>query len=211
MSPSPQDLVHVWEAPRHGTQTLLLLHGRGGNEHDLVPVAHVIAPGAGVLAPRGPEAQPPAGFAWFAHRAIGVPVPESFDARLAEVAAWLDATAPEFGITTPITALGFSNGGMMAGALVAARPDLVDSAILVASGYALPGDITALGGLRGRRILVCGGDEDPFHTLEMMRAGVDSYRAAGAEVDARVFPGVGHTITREQALDAAAWLAAANG
>jgi len=208
MSSAVVRFVHIWEPPTVGTRTLLALHGRGGNEHDLVAVAHVLAPGAGVLAPRGPELQPP-GFAWFLHRAIGVPIAESFDARLSEVDAWLEVIVAEYGIVSPITALGFSNGGMMAGALVAARPDLVDSAILMASGYALPERITALGGLGGRRILICGGDEDPFHPPDVMRAGVASYRAAGAQVSARVYPGVGHTVTSEQARDAAAWLAEA--
>ena len=203
-------LVHVWEPPSGDPRSILALHGRGGNEHDLIPVAKQIAPGAGVLAPRGPEPQSPGGWAWFTHHGIGVPVIASFDACLDQVARWIVTAATAYGIALPMTALGFSSGGMMAGALVAARPDLVDSAILMASGYRLPDHIAALGGLAGRRILICGGDEDSFHTRQMMDEGVRSYASAGARVDARVYRGVGHTITLEQARDAAQWLTEAS-
>jgi phospholipase/carboxylesterase len=207
MSASVTDVAHVWEPPSGSGPVILALHGRGGSEQDLVSAAQLIAPGAGVLAPRGLEPQPP-GWAWFAHRAIGVPVDASFDGRLAELVAWLEAAAVAYGIVVPMTALGFSNGGMMAGALVATRPDLVDAAILMASGYRLSDHITARGGLAGHRILIAGGDDDPFHTAAMMDAGVAAYTKAGADVVALRYPGVGHTITREQALDAAAWLTA---
>jgi phospholipase/carboxylesterase len=196
---------HIWDGPGTDAPVLLALHGRGGGEGDLVPAAHVIGPGHGVLAPRGPEPQPP-GWAWFAHRAIGVPVEASFDARLAELAAWIETAAAAYGIRLPMAALGFSNGGMMAGALVAVRPDLVDRAMLMASGYPLPPHLTDAG-ISGGRLLICGGTDDPFHTTEMMDAGVRAYGAAGAQVEARRYPGVGHTITGEQADDAAAWLA----
>jgi phospholipase/carboxylesterase len=197
--------AHVWDGPGTRDPALLALHGRGGTEADLIPAVRLIGPGHGVLAPRGPEPQPP-GWAWFAHRAIGVPVEESFDARLAELSCWLEAAAAHYGIGLPMAAVGFSNGGMMAGALVAVRPDLVDRAVLIASGYPLPPHLLA-GGMAGRRLLILGGTDDPFHTTATMDAGERSYRAAGADVDARRYPGVGHTITREQADDAAVWLA----
>jgi phospholipase/carboxylesterase len=210
MSTGVAGFVHIWQGPPRPGPVVLALHGRGGSERDLVPAARLIAPGRGVLAPRGPEPQPPAGWAWFAHRAIGVPVDASFDARLGELVAWLEAAVAAYDIPPPLTALGFSNGGMMAGALVATRPDLVDAAMLMASGYRLPAHISARGGLTGRRILIVGGAEDPFHTADMMDQGARAYAAAGADVLALRYPGAGHTITREQTLDAAAWLAAPN-
>jgi phospholipase/carboxylesterase len=201
-------VVHIWEGPVRPAPVILALHGRGGSEHDLIPAARIIAPGHGVLAPRGPEPQPPSGWAWFAHHAIGVPDDASFAARLGELVAWLEEAASAYGIDRPMAALGFSNGGMMAGALVAARPDLVDRAILMASGYRLPQEFLAPGGLAGRRIAVLGGGDDPFHTPAMMDAGIRAYAEAGARVEAYRYPGVGHTITQGQADDAGAWLAA---
>lgn len=199
-------LVHLHRPAAPGRPTLLLLHGRGGSEGDLVPLADAIDPGLGVLAPRGPDPQQPAGFAWFLHRAIGVPVEESFDARLAQIGDWLATAEDRYG-TGPVVAVGFSNGGMMAGALLAARPDLVSAAALLSSAYPLPAHITALGGLAGRRVHVAAGDADPFHPMETLEAGVRSYTAAGAEVERHVAPGAGHGITASQVDDLRAWLA----
>ena len=198
-------LVHLHRPAAPGRPTLLLLHGRGGGEGDLVPLADALDPGLGVLAPRGPDAQQPAGFAWFLHRAIGVPVEESLDARLAEVGDWLAAAVAGYG-TGPVVTVGFSNGGMMAGALLAARPDLVSAAALLSGAYPLPPHVAALGGLAGRRVHMAGGDADPFHPLETLAAGERSYAAAGALVERHVAPGAGHGITASQVEDLRAWL-----
>jgi len=203
---APDALVHLHRPAAPGRVTLLLLHGRGGSEGDLVPLADAVDPGLGVLAPRGPDAQTPAGYAWFLHHAIGVPVEESLDARLAEVGDWLAAAVAAHG-TGPVVAVGFSNGGMMAGALLAARPDLVASAALLSGAYPLPEHVLALGGVRGRRVHMAGGDADPFHPVQTLAAGERSYAAAGALVERHVTPGAGHGITQGQVDDLRAWLA----
>jgi phospholipase/carboxylesterase len=200
-----QDLVHVQRPARGGRPALLLLHGRGGTEGDLLGVARAIDEGLGALAPRGPEPQPP-GYAWFRHLRIGVPEIASLRECLALVGGWLEAAMRVYGIAGPVDAVGFSNGGMMAGALAAARPDLVGGAVLLSSGYPLPEEVSAQGGLAGARILIAGGDDDPFHPLETMRRGAAAYAAAGAEVEVHVTPGAGHGITQDQIDRARAWL-----
>jgi phospholipase/carboxylesterase len=185
---------HAPAAP--GAPTLLALHGRGGHETDLLGLGEALGGGIGVLAPRGPELQPP-GYAWFRNMGIGNPVAESLDLRLTELMEWLEATAAELGLDTPMTVVGFSNGGMMAGALAAARPDLVDRVALLSSAYPLPPEVYALGGLRGRRVLAIGGDSDPVLPLERVEAGVAAYRAAGAEVTTIVRPG-GHGVGADE-------------
>jgi phospholipase/carboxylesterase len=181
---------HVPAAP--GAPTLLVLHGRGGRETDLAGLGEALGGGVGVLAPRGPEVQEP-GFAWFRNMGIGNPVRESLDLRLAELADWLGETAARLGLATPLAAVGFSNGGMMAGALGAARPDLVDRVALLSSAYPLPAHIFALGGLAGHRVLAVGGEDDPFLPHEIAVAGVAAYRDAGAEVTDITRPG-GHGV-----------------
>ena len=99
-----------------------------------------------------------------------------------------------------MTAVGFSNGGMMAGALGSARPDLVDRVALLSSAYPLPPYVYDLGGLRGRRVLAIGGEDDPFLPRDIAVAGAAAYRAAGAEVTALTRPG-GHGVGPEE-LDA---------
>ena len=130
-------MTAVVRPPDNGRPTLLLLHGRGGGEHDLVGVAEAVAPGWGIIAPRGPEAEG-GGHAWFTHHAIGVPVIESLDMRLGETAEVAAGLAADAGITGPMVVMGFSNGGMMAGALACARPDLVGGVALLCSAYPLP-------------------------------------------------------------------------
>ncbi len=164
-----------------GSPTLLALHGRGGRETDLLGLGEALGGGLGVLAPRGPEIQEP-GFAWFRNMGIGNPVRESLDLRLAELAAWLEDAVARLRLTAPLAVVGFSNGGMMAGALGAARPDLVDRVALLSSAYPLPDHVYALGGLAGRPVLAVGGEDDPFLPRDVAAAGVAAYRAAGAEV-----------------------------
>jgi phospholipase/carboxylesterase len=196
-------LVHRLVTARPGRPTLLALHGRGGREEDLLGLAGALD-GAGVLAPRGPEPQP-SGYAWFRHHRVGVPVAESLDLRLAEVAGWLEEVVRREGLIAPLPAVGFSNGGMMAGALASARPDLVGDVALLSSAYPLPEEVLALGGLRGRRVLASGGEDDPFLPADVAAAGVEAYRRAGAEVTARWHPG-GHGIREEEVRDLARWL-----
>jgi predicted esterase len=61
-----------------------------------------------------------------------------------------------------VVAIGFSNGGMMAGSILSARPDLVGAAALLSSAYPPPA-VLALGGARRRPVVAAGGDADPFH------------------------------------------------
>ena len=180
-----------------GSPTLLVLHGRGGRETDLLGLGDAL--GVGVLAPRGPEIQEP-GFSWFRNMGIGNPVPESLDECLAQLAGWLEDAAPRLGLATPMAAVGFSNGGMMAGALGSARPDLVDRVALLSSAYPLPQYVYDLGGLSGHRVLAVGGEDDPFLPRDIAVAGAAAYRAAGAQVTALTRPG-GHGVGPEE-LDA---------
>ena len=197
-------LVSLLVPGAEGAPTLLVLHGRGGTERDLAGLGAALGTGHAVLAPRGPEREG-AGFAWFRHEAIGVPVIESLDECLARVAAWLADAVAEHGIATPMTAVGFSNGGMMAGSLGAVHPDLVGDAALLSSVYPLPPSILAAGGLAGRRVLAVGGEDDPFLPPATAAAGVASYREAGADVTALSRPG-GHGVGDEEIAALRRWL-----
>lgn len=203
---SADALVHVRRAAAPGAPTLLLLHGRGGAEGDLVGLADALGGGLGLLAPRGPVPQPP-GWAWFRHHAVGVPLEADLDARLALVGDWLAEARARHGIPGALVAVGFSNGGMMAGALMAARPELVDAAALLSSAYPLTARLHDLDGLRGRPVFAAGGDDDPFHPVETMRRGVAAYGASGADVEAHLEPGAGHGVTARQVGLLAEWLA----
>lgn len=194
------------EAGRH---TILALHGRGGREDDLVGLVRAADPLLGVLAPRGPETEG-AGYAWFRNRGIGVPVAESLERCLREVAAFLEDAVARLGLDAPLTAVGFSNGGMMAGALAATHPGLVGDVALLSSAYPLPAEVYGRGGLTGRRVLAAGGARDPFLPPEASAAGVEGYRAAGALVTEHRHGG-GHEVTPDELDALAGWLAAPAG
>jgi phospholipase/carboxylesterase len=197
-------LVHRFEPAAPGSPTLLALHGRGGAEGDLLGLGEALGGGIGVLAPRGPERQPP-GFSWFVNHGIGIPDLPNLDQNLELLGAWLDAAVAEHGLEAPLTAVGFSNGGMMAGAIAAARPDLVGDVALLSSAYPLPPETVARGGLTGRRVLATGGLDDPFLPRETAAAGVASYRAAGTEVTEAWRPG-GHWVGPDEIAALARWL-----
>jgi len=188
-----------------GRPTLLLLHGRGGTEHDLLALADAVAPGWGVIAPRGPEAEG-GGYAWFRHHAIGVPVTESLDVRLGETAELVAGLAQDAGITTPMVAMGFSNGGMMAGSLGAARPDLIGGVVLLCSTYPLPDHVYALGGLDSTPVIALAGGVDPFHPPAVHAAGVAAYGAANALICEHTDNSGAHGVTPEHARILKKWL-----
>lgn len=188
-----------------GRPTLLLLHGRGGTENDLVALARAVAPGWGIIAPRGAEQQN-GGYAWFTHHAIGVPVIESLDVRLAETGEVVASLAGQAGVTGPMVAIGFSNGGMMAGSLGAARPDLIGGVALLCSTYPLPPHIHALGGLEGMPVVALAGGADPFHPQQVHQAGLAAYRASGALVCEHTDNSGAHGVTPEHARILGKWL-----
>jgi phospholipase/carboxylesterase len=190
---------------RRDAPTLLLLHGRGGREDDLVPLVDAIDPDMGYLAPRGPEPEG-GGYAWFRNIRIGIPVVESLEARLSELAGWLDSELAGDDAPGSVVAVGFSNGGMMAGAVAAARPSLVRGAACLSAAYPLPDSMRQLGGLAGKPVYLGAGDADPFHPVEVFREGVAWYRAAGALVTERLVPGAGHQLTVEEVADLRAWI-----
>ena len=75
---------------------LVLIHGRGSDEHDLVPLLDAFDPGRRLvgITPRGPLTLPPGGRHWYAFRALGYPDPDTFLPTYAAAGAWLDGLAP---------------------------------------------------------------------------------------------------------------------
>jgi phospholipase/carboxylesterase len=110
-------LTHLTRPARSEPEGLLvLLHGRGADEHDLFPLLDVLDPNRRLLGvtPRGPLALPPGGAHWYALYRLGYPDPETFWATYPRVVEWLDG----LGFPPERTVLGgFSQGGVMTYAL----------------------------------------------------------------------------------------------
>src|SRR5215213_8082193 len=103
--------VVAWHgADDPATPLVVLLHGRGSHEREIIGLAGHLAPGASYAAVRAPIAEG-GGYAWFANRGIGRPVAESLAETMAWFRTWLHATAPA---GRPVVLVGFSGGAAFA-------------------------------------------------------------------------------------------------
>src|SRR5947207_15222397 len=122
--------VHTFQAPATtDAPVLLLLHGTGGNERDLLPVARMLAPDAGVLSPRGKVLE--RGMPRFFRRlAEGVFDIEDLKLRTAELADFVGAAAAQYVFDAHrVVAVGFSNGANIAASLLLLRTDILRGAM----------------------------------------------------------------------------------
>src|SRR5712691_3642483 len=153
--------VHTFQAPAStDAATLLLLHGTGGNERDLLPVASMLAPDAGVLSPRGKVLE--RGMPRFFRRlAEGVFDLEDLRLRTAELADFVTAAAEHYRFDPGrVIAVGFSNGANMAASLLLLRPGALHGAVLFRAMVPLVPD--PLPSLPRTPVLVSNGRADPI-------------------------------------------------
>ena len=186
---------HVFR-PGAAGPPLLLLHGTGGDEHDLLPLADALAPGAPVLSPRGSVLEN--GMPRFFRRVReGVFDEDDLRVRTAELADLLAAAEAEHGVAPGSWhAVGFSNGANIASALLFLRPQALRAAVLLAAMVPFrdgPGDVD----LSGKRVAVVNGLRDPMATQEQTRTLVAQLRERGADVLELPHPG-GHVLDARQ-------------
>lgn len=188
-----------------GLPSLLLLHGTGGNERSLLPLAEALAPGAAVLAPRGKvlEHGMPR---YFRRLSEGVFDLEDLHARTHELAAFVEAAMTEYGPDAGrLIALGYSNGANMAGSLLLHYPALLAGAILLRP--MVPFEPEQPPDLSGRRVLILAGAYDPIVPAASTTRLATLLRSAGAEVTEHRLP-ADHGLTNEDLVLAREWLAA---
>ena len=196
--------VHVFEPPSDpSAPILLLLHGTGGNEEDLLPLVELVAPSAGVLSPRGKVLE--RGMPRFFKRlAEGVFDIEDLKFRTVELGDFITAAAAEYEFDIGrLTALGFSNGANIAGSLLLLRPDVLKSGILIRAMVPLvPSPMPTLA---GTHVLLLNGRQDPLVSAAETERLAALFSGAGADVTVKVQPS-GHELTQTDVVDARAWL-----
>lgn len=188
-------------ATRPGRRPLLLLHGTGGNESDLVPLGAQLSPGAALLSPRGRVLEN--GMPRFFRRlAEGVFDLTDLKARTAELGDFIAAARQAYGIEAPV-AVGFSNGANIAASLLLIRPDLLRGAVLLRA--MLPFEPQPLPDLAGKPILLISGSNDTLIPAPSSQRLATVLRAAGAELVYKTLP-TGHNLTQNDLTIAAHWL-----
>ena len=177
---------------------LVLLHGRGADELDLLPLLDLLDPQQRLvgLLPRGPLALPPGGAHWYAVREIGFPDPDTFLATFAEVSTWLEAALSEAGVLPEHVAFGgFSQGAVMSHSLGLAASRPRPAGILAMSGFipTVDGFELDLESRPGLPVSISHGTYDPVISVDFGREARDRLDAAGLDVSYREDP-VAHQI-----------------
>jgi len=195
-------LTRPADGPPQGA--LVLLHGRGSNEHDLVdPGRRLVG-----VTPRAPLALPPGGRHWYALHQIGYPDPATFLATMQVAGEWLDGLAESTGVPLERTVLGgFSQGCVMSWALGLAAGRPRPAGIIGLSGFmpTVEGFRLDLDGLGGYPVAIAHGTLDSVISVDWGRQARDRMEAAGAHVTYHE-SAVPHTVDPAVIPILAAWL-----
>ena len=169
---------------------LLLLHGTGGDERDLLPVGARLSPGAAILSPRGRVSEN--GMPRFFRRlAEGVFDEADLRTQTQALADFIAQARASYGLTAPV-AVGFSNGANIAASLLWSAPDSLAAAALWRVMRPLPE--TPAGGLAGKPVLVLAGAADPLIPAAQSQALAQLLEETGARVSLEILP-AGHGLT----------------
>ncbi len=181
---------------------VLLLHGTGGDETDLLPLGQAVAPGSALLSPRGNVLE--GGMPRFFRRLReGVFDEADVRRRANELADFVEEARAVYGIAAPI-ALGFSNGANIAAAALLLRPEAFAGAVLLRPMSPLREPPAAT--LAGKPVLMLSGTADPIVAADDVGRLAATLRASGASVDHRTFP-TGHGLAQADLAAARDWIA----
>jgi phospholipase/carboxylesterase len=198
------ELDFVYEfVPGSSKRTLLLLHGTGGNEHDLIALGREIDPVAAILSPRGKVLEN--GMPRFFRRlAEGVFDEDDLKKRTHELADFVGAAAKDYEFAADrVVAVGYSNGANIAASLLLLRPDILRAAILFRAMVPLIPE--KLPDLSSARVWIGAGNQDPIIPTSETQRLVDLLRTAGADATIR-FVNAGHGLTNNEIEIARDWL-----
>jgi len=182
---------HVW-IDKNSTETLLLLHGTGADENDLIQLGEMIAPDSNLLSPRGTVSEN--GMNRFFERTLqGEFVQSSVLDAVSQLADFVELAAEEYGFEkNNLSACGFSNGANTALAVLMTRPEVLKT--VIAFGATKPLEKSVEVDLKDKTVYVANGDVDPYAPVAITDGFVAELKAAGARVELMTHPG-GHQIS----------------
>ena len=200
--PEELDFVHTF-VPGRSARTLLLLHGTGGNETNLIPLGRELDPDANLLSPRGKVLEN--GMPRFFRRlAEGIFDEEDLIRRTYELADFIEKASAKYRLDRQnLFAVGYSNGANIAGSLLLLRPQTLAGAILLRPMVPIVPE--PLPDLSGVPVLVASGRYDPIVPVDEAHQLVQLLRKAGAEVS-EALEKAGHGLTEATAEIVRRWL-----
>lgn len=202
------EFVHRYIPPSSGAElagstTLLLLHGTGGDENDLIPLGRALLSGAGILSPRGKVLEQGAP-RFFRRLAAGVFDQEDLVRRTGELADFVEAATRSYDLdANGILAAGFSNGANIAASLLLRRPGLLRGAVLLSP--MVPFDPDVLPDLTGTAVFIGAGRNDAMVPAAETERLAELLRRAGADVTLHWEAG-GHGVTGAEVEAARLWV-----
>ncbi len=197
------DFVHRW-LPKDSKLTLLALHGTGGNEADLIPLAEMLAPTASILSPRGKVLEN--GMPRFFRRLReGVFDEADIRQRATELADFIRAAQQHYDFGGRLFAVGYSNGANIASSVMFLQPDVLQGALLFRP--MVPLELEVLPDLTNLPVFLSAGEQDPIVPTENVERLAEMFRQAGAEVTLHWEEG-GHGLGQAELQQARDWLAA---
>lgn len=178
-----------------GATTVLALHGTGGTETDLIPLAQSLFTDANVLAPRGNVSENGAA-RFFRRFAEGVFDLENLREETAKLAAFVAASSREYGFEAhKVVALGYSNGANIAASLLLWRPETLAGAVLLRG--MTPFEPQNPPDLNGKPIFLASGRLDPIVPIQNVENLAQMLQKAGADVALR-WQNASHSLANEE-------------
>ena len=187
-------LTHVRRpAAAEPAGALVLFHGRGTSEHDLVPLLDMLDPARELvgITPRGPLSLPPGGAHWYAVARIGFPDHDTFHATYGLVSGWLDGVLADEGVPMERTVIGgFSQGAVMSYALGFGAGRSTPAGIVALSGFipTVDGFELDLENRAGIPVAIGHGEYDPIIGIEWGRDARDRLTSARVDLTYREYP-----------------------
>jgi phospholipase/carboxylesterase len=190
---------------REDQTTLLILHGTGGNEQELIPLGRELNPRAAILSPRGKVLE--SGMPRFFRRlAEGVFDIEDLKFRTHELADFVKEASKVYGFELRyVIAVGYSNGANIASSLFLLRPEVTWSAVLLRA--MVPFIPERIPNLATKNIFMGAGKHDPIVPKEQTEILFRMYKVAGAKVLLHWEENSGHELGYDEISIAKEWLA----
>ncbi len=187
--------------------TILALHGRGSNEHDLIGLAPHLPESLLWISPRAPLTLGPNSYEWYRVKVIGRPDPEQVASALETIDHFIDELLPAYPIDPQkLFLLGFSQGSLLSMCYALTQPARV-AGVIAQSGY-IPSQINLEideSGVKNKPFILTHGEQDTMLPIEWARLSRDRLQKLGVDLTYQEFQ-MGHAVSMDSLEIISEWL-----